>query len=60
MKAIQQETLQVLISDQAMRECRALRVEGGRSLQGRLGLGWRPVRSQREPVRIWRSLPGTI
>jgi len=55
-KSIQQETLEALISDQALRECRAVRVDGGWSLQGRIGLSWRPVRSRREPVRIWPSL----
>lgn len=56
MKSIQQETLAALVSDQALRELRAVRVDGGWSLQGRLGLSWRAVRSRREPVRIWRSL----
>lgn len=55
-KAIQQETLEALVSDDRLRECRAVRVEGGWSLQGRLGVSWRPVRSRREPVRVWRSL----
>lgn len=56
MKSIQQETLQALISDQALRECRAIRVEGGWCLEGRISLQWRPVRSRREPVRVWKSL----
>ena len=55
-KAISEEALEALVSDAALRECRAVRVEGGWSLQGRLGLSWRPVRSRREPVRVWRSL----
>jgi hypothetical protein len=55
-RAIQQDTLEALVSDQALRELRAVRVDGGWSLQGRLGLSWRPVRSRREPVRIWASL----
>lgn len=55
-KSIQAETLEALISDQALRECRAVRVDGGWSLQGRIGLSWRPVRSRREPVRVWASL----
>jgi hypothetical protein len=55
-KAIQQETLEVLVRDQALRELRAVRIEGGWCLEGRIGLGWRPVRSRREPIRIWRSL----
>jgi hypothetical protein len=55
-KSIQAETLEALISDQALRECRAVRVDGGWSLQGRIGLSWRPVRSRRESVRVWPSL----
>lgn len=55
-KAIQQDTLEALISDQALREMRAVRVEGGWSLQGRIAASGRPVRSRREPVRIWASL----
>ena len=55
-KALQQDTLEALVNDQALRECRAVRVEGGWSLQGRLGLSWRPVRSRREPIRVWASL----
>lgn len=57
-KAIQQDTLEALISDQALREIRAIRIEGGGSLQGRLGTSWRPIRSRREPVRVWSSLKG--
>ncbi|MEC4025635.1 hypothetical protein VSO52_23065 [Pseudomonas fulva] len=55
-KAIQQDTLEALVSDSALRELRAVRVEGGWSLQGRLGASWRPIRSRREAVRVWRSL----
>lgn len=55
-KAYQQDTLEALVADQALRECRAVRVDGGWSLQGRLGASWRPVRSRRELVRVWASL----
>ncbi|MNE61459.1 hypothetical protein D3C80_1566740 [compost metagenome] len=55
-KAYHQDTLEALIADQALRECRAVRIDGGWSLQGRLGTSWRPIRSRREPVRVWRSL----
>lgn len=55
-KTIQQDTLKALIDAQALRECRAVRVEGGWSLQGRLSAYWRPVRSRREPIRVWASL----
>jgi hypothetical protein len=47
-RAIKQETLQA-------REFRAARSEAYR-LELRLGLKWLPVRSRREPVRLWRSL----
>lgn len=57
-KAFDKDTLEALVSDQVLRECRAVRVEGGWSLQGRLGTSWRPVRSRREPVRVWSSLKG--
>ena len=55
-KGIQQDTLEALISDSALCKCRAVRVEGGWSLQGRLGVSWRPIRSRREAVRVWASL----
>lgn len=55
-KAYQQETLEALVADQALRELRAVRVDGGWSLQGRLGASWRPIRSRREPIRVWASL----
>ena len=55
-RAIQQDTLETLVSDQVLRELRAVRVDGGWSLQGRLSASWRPVRSRREPIRVWRSL----
>ncbi len=55
-KAIDQDTLQALIETQAMREFRAVRKTGGWSIQGRIGAIWLPVRSRREPVRIWASL----
>lgn len=55
-KAIQQETLEVLVRDQALRELRAIRMEGGWCLEGRIALQWRPVRSRRESIRVWRSL----
>lgn len=54
--AIQQEVLAVMVADQVLRELRAVRVEDGWSLQGRLGTSWRPVRSRREPIRVWASL----
>ena len=57
-KAYQQATLEALIADSALRECRAVRIEGGWSLEARIGLSWRPVRSRREVVRVWRSLTG--
>lgn len=41
--AIEQETLQALVETGAAREFR-------------LGAKWLPIRSRREPVRVWRSL----
>jgi len=55
-KAIDQDTLQALVSASAMREFRAVRHAQGWALQGRLGASWLPVRSRREPVRTWASL----
>lgn len=55
-KAIHEDVLETLVSDHALRDLRAVRVEGGWSLQGRLSASWRPVRSRREPVRVWPSL----
>lgn len=55
-KAIDQDTLQALIETQAMREFRAVRKGDAWSLQGRIGASWLPIRSRREPVRLWASL----
>lgn len=55
-KAIDQDTLEALVSTRAMHDFRAVRNQSGWSLQGRLGATWLPVRSRREPVRTWASL----
>lgn len=55
-KAIDQDTLEALITTGAMREVRVVRHGGSWSLQGRLGATWLPIRSRREPVRTWASL----
>lgn len=55
-KAIDQDTLQALISSSAMHDFRVVRHSQGWTLQGRLGASWLPVRSRREPVRVWASL----
>lgn len=55
-KAIDQDTLQALVSAAAMREFRAVRHDKGWALQGRLGATWLPVRSRREQIRTWASL----
>jgi hypothetical protein len=55
-KAIDQDTLEALISTGAMREVKAVRHSDAWSLQGRLGATWLPVRSRRENVRTWASL----
>lgn len=57
-KAIDGETLKALIETAAVREIQVTRGPGGVgfSLSARLGGRWLPVRSKREPLRIWASL----
>lgn len=55
-RAIEQETLQALVETGAAREFRVLREGEAWRLELRLGVKWLPVRSRREPVRLWRSL----
>jgi hypothetical protein len=55
-KAIDQDTLEALITTGAMREVRVVRHGSSWSVQGRLGATWLPIRSRREPVRTWASL----
>ncbi|WP_397380887.1 hypothetical protein [Pseudomonas sp.] len=55
-RAIEQETLQALVETGAAREFRALREGEAWRLELRIGVKWLPVRSRREPVRLWRSL----
>ncbi len=55
-KAIDQDTLSALVETGAMRDFRAVRKGDAWSLEGRIGSTWLPVRSRREPVRLWASL----
>lgn len=57
-KAIDQDTLQALVETGAARDFLVTRGPGGEgwTLSTRLGATWLPVRSRREPVRIWASL----
>jgi len=57
-KAIDQDTLQALIETGAAREFLVTRGPDGQgwTLSTRLGATWLPVRSRREPVRVWASL----
>lgn len=55
-RAIEQETLQALVETGAAREFRVLRDGEAWRLELRLGAKWLPIRSRREPVRVWRSL----
>lgn len=55
-RAIEQETLQALVETGAAQEFRVLREGEVWRLELRLGSKWLPVRSRREPVRVWHSL----
>ncbi|WP_223522344.1 hypothetical protein [Pseudomonas sp. A-B-26] len=55
-RSIEQETLAALVETGAAREFRVLREGEVWRLELRLGSKWLPVRSRREPVRLWRSL----
>ena len=57
-KAIDQDTLKTLVENAAVREIQCTRGPGGAgfALSARLGGRWLPVRSKREPLRIWASL----
>lgn len=55
-QALSQEALEALISTQGVREVRCIRKRNGWGLEARLGGYWLPVRSKREPIRIWASL----
>jgi len=57
-KAIDENTLKALVETAAIREIQVVRGPGGAgfSLSARLGGRWLPVRSKREPLRVWASL----
>jgi hypothetical protein len=61
-KAIDEDSLRLLLSQHAVRECKVARhkLRPGRwTLEVRLGgsqARWIPLRSQREPIRTWASL----
>jgi hypothetical protein len=57
-KAIDEDTLRALIETAAVREIQVVRGPQGLgfSLSARLGGRWLPVRSKREPLRVWASL----
>lgn len=56
--AIDEDTLRALIETGAVREIQSVRGPGGAgfTLSARLGGKWLPVRSKREPLRVWASL----
>lgn len=56
--AIDQETLSALVETGAVREIQCTRGPGGAgfALSARLSGKWLPIRSKREPLRIWASL----
>ena len=57
-KAIDEDTLKALIETGALREIQCVRGPQGLgfSLSARLGGKWLPIRSKREPLRVWASL----
>jgi len=61
-KALDEDTLRLLLSQHAVRECKVARQKQAPqrwTLEVRLGgsqARWIPVRSRREPVRTWASL----
>jgi hypothetical protein len=57
-KAVTEETLQALISTGAGHDFLATRGPGGQgwTFAVRLGAHYLPVRSRREPLRVWASL----
>ena len=56
-KAIDQDTLQALIETGAARYFLVSRRPGGEGwMLATLGTTWLPIRSRREPVRVWASL----
>lgn len=55
-KALDQDTLEALVLTQSAREFRATRKGPAWQLEARLGAYWLPIRSRREPVRLWASL----
>lgn len=57
-QAIHEDALAVLVEQGAAREFLARRGPGGEgwSFCVRLGAHWLPVRSRREPLRVWASL----
>lgn len=59
MKALDERSLLALVEAGAVHECLATAApDGGYSLAVRVGVRLVPVRSQRDPIRIWRSLDG--
>ena len=58
-KAIDQDTLQALIETGAAREFLVTRGPGGEgwTLSTRLATTWLPIRSRREPIRVWVRIP---
>ena len=59
-KALDERSLAALVEAGAAHECIATRDDhsGSYSLAVRIGVRLVPVRSQRDPVRIWRGLDG--
>lgn len=57
-KAIDEDTLRALVENGALREIQAVRVgqDDKWGLNARFSGRWLPIRSKREPIRLWASL----
>lgn len=55
-RRIDAEALCALLEAGAVRDVRVQRQDSAWTLSVRLGATWHPIRSRREPVRVWASL----
>lgn len=55
-RRIDEDALGALLEAGAVRDVRVQRQDSAWTLSVRLGATWHPIRSRREPVRVWSSL----